>query len=83
MTRSLVIVEWIDSHASEGWQALDTIAAEPLHCRSVGWLLEKSRTTTLLVSSISGEKNGNLRLFGRGYIAIPNKAITKTIKVRA
>ena len=80
---NLVIVEWVDSHAGDGWQALDSLEAKPLHCRSVGWLVRRSETTTLLVSSISGERNGNLRLFGRGDIAIPNRAIRKVTKVRA
>ena len=36
----LVLVEWLDSHAGRGWQDFERIeeAAEPLHCRSVGWL---------------------------------------------
>jgi hypothetical protein len=37
----------------------------------------------VLVSSISGEGNGNVRLFGRGDIAIPNKAIIKLTCLRS
>ena len=78
--RKLVLVEWTDSHSGDGWQPLDEIAAasEPVYCRSVGWLVSKTSDTTVLVSNISGERNGNLRLFGRGDIAIPNNAIVKT-----
>ena len=77
--RKLVLVEWQDSHSGDGWQSLDAIAAAatPVHCRSVGWIVSRENETTVLVSHISGEKNGNLRLFGKGDIAIPNNAIVK------
>ncbi len=80
MSRRLVLVEWIDSHAGPGgWQALDELErnAEPLHCRSVGWLVSSANGMKVLASSISGERNENLRLFARGDIAIPDKAIVK------
>jgi len=69
----------MDSHSGNGWQPLDAIAkaAVPVYCRSVGWLVSEENGTKVLVSSISGERNGNLHLFGSGDIAIPNKAIIK------
>lgn len=75
----LLLIEWIDSHSGNGWQPLDTIAkaAHPIHCRSVGWLVTRSADTTVIVAHISGEKNGDLRLFGKGEISIPNVAIRK------
>ncbi len=77
--RPLVLVEWIDSHSGSGWQPLDEIekAAEPVYCRSVGWLVAQGNGTKVLVAHISGERNGNLRLFGKGEITIPEKAILK------
>ncbi len=83
--RKLVLVEWVDSHSGDGWQPLDKIqdAAELVHCRSVGWLVSKRNNTTVLVSHISGEKNGNLRLFGKGDISIPNRAITRVVVLKA
>ena len=83
--RKLVLVEWIDSHSGDGWQPLDEIAgaAEPVYCRSVGWLVSRRNGTTVIVSSISGEGNRNIRLFGRGDIAIPSKAILKLTCLRS
>jgi len=74
----LILVEWVDSHGCVGWNALDTLEAKPLHCRSVGWLVKKENGMTVLASGISGEKNGDLRLFARGDIAIPDRCITRT-----
>jgi len=83
--RKLVLVEWIDSHSGNGWQPLDQIekAAEPVYCRTVGWLISEQNGTKVLVSSISGERNENIRLFGKGDIAIPAKAILKMSVLRA
>jgi hypothetical protein len=83
--RKLVVVEWVDSHSGDGWQPLDKItqAAEPVYCRSVGWLVSRRNETTVLVSHISGERNGNLRLFGKGDISIPNRAIVKLSYLKA
>lgn len=83
-SRPLVLVEWIDSHGGNGWQPLDELsaAAEPLRCRSVGWLLSRRNGMTVLASHISGEANENIRLFGKGDIAIPDKCITRRKRIR-
>jgi len=78
----LVVVEWVDSHGQHGWNPIDSLEAKPLHCRSVGWLVKKANGMTVLASSISGEKNGDLRLFARGDIAIPDRCITKTRTIK-
>lgn len=79
-----MLVEWIDSHSGDGWQPLDSIveAAVPVYCRSVGWIVSEANGTKTLVSSISGERNGNMRLFGRGDIAIPDGAIVRIKALR-
>jgi hypothetical protein len=73
------LVEWIDSHSGKEWQSLDDIASagRPTYCRSVGWLISEGNGTTVLVSHIAGERNGDMRLFGMGDMAIPTKAIVK------
>lgn len=83
-TRPLVLVEWVDSHSGNGWQPLDEIAANgsPVHCRSVGWLVAKSAETTVLVAHVSGERNEDIRLYGRGDLAIPNRAIVKVTRLQ-
>jgi hypothetical protein len=83
--RKLVLIEWIDSHSGSGWRPLDEIAdaAEPVYCRSVGWLVSDDNGTKVLVANLSGERNGNLRVFGNGDIAIPNRSIVKLSVLRA
>lgn len=81
--RKLLLVEWMDSHSGDGWQPLDAIerAAGPVYCRTVGWLVSEKNGTLVLVSSISGEKNENTRLYGSGDMAIPKKAITRRLEL--
>ena len=78
--RKLVLVEWMDSHAGRGWQAVEQFdkAAEPLYCRSVGWLISESKDCKVIVPHIAGERNGDLALEGRGDLSIPKRAILRT-----
>ena len=75
----LVLVDWLDSHQSRGWQDVERIeeAAEPLYCRSVGWLVAENPDCKVLVPHVSGERNGTVLLQGCGDMTIPNKAIIK------
>jgi hypothetical protein len=75
----LVLVEWVDSHAGRGWQDMPRIesAAQPLYCRSVGWLASEAGDCKVLVPHIAGEKNGEIALQGSGDLTIPNRAIVK------
>jgi len=76
----LVLIEWIDSHAGRGWKSMDELeeTAEPLYCRSVGWLLKETKDCKVLVPHIGGEENGNIIIQGCGDLTIPIKAIIKT-----
>ena len=80
----LVLVEWLDSHAGRGWQSMDRIeaAAEPLHCRSVGWLVSDTKKCKVIVPHIGGEQNGDVMLQGCGDLTIPTKAIVKMAMLR-
>jgi hypothetical protein len=75
----LVLVEWLDSHAGRGWQDIRQIqdAAEPMHCRSVGWLVSETGGCKVIVPHLAGEKNGETLLQGRGDLTIPNRAIVR------
>ncbi len=57
-------------------------AAEPLYCRSVGWLVEERKECKVIVPHISGEKNGTTILQGCGDLTIPTKAILKISVLR-
>jgi len=78
----LVLIDWIDSHSGRGWQAVEQLetTAEPLYCRSVGWLLKESNGCKVIVPHLAGEKQGCFQ--GCGDITIPNKAILKTTILR-
>ncbi len=75
----LVLIEWLDSHAGRGWQDMARIerAAEPLYCRSVGWLVSESGGCKVIVPHIAGERNGEVALQGSGDLTIPTRAIVK------
>jgi hypothetical protein len=77
----LVLVEWLDSHAGRGWQSVEQLerAAEPLYCRSVGWLVSERKDCKILVPHIAGEKNGDAILLGCGDLTIPTRAIVKLV----
>jgi hypothetical protein len=76
---NLVLVEWVDSHSGRGWQDIAQFerAAEPLYCRSVGWLMSDTKACKVIVPHIAGEQNGDVMLQGCGDLAIPTKAIVK------
>ncbi len=57
-------------------------AAEPLRCRSVGWLATKTKECVVLVPHIAGEASGAIILQGCGDLTIPTKSITKTTVLR-
>ena len=79
MNRPLVLIEWLDAHAGRGWQTAGQIteAAEPLYCRSVGWLVAETEDCKVVVPHIFGEKNGEQILSGCGDLTIPAKAIVR------
>lgn len=79
MSRPLVLIEWLDAHAGRGWQTPERLyeTAEPLYCRSVGWLVKETKDCKVLVPHISGEKDGEPFLTGCGDLTIPTKAIVR------
>lgn len=84
MKRRLVLIEWLDSSSGvDGWRRIDQIEQqiEPLRCHSVGWIVQKTATTTTLVAHISGTGQGVYEC-GKGDITIPNCAIVRTRKLK-
>jgi hypothetical protein len=82
--QKLVLIEWVDSHSGRGWQMLDELEdkAEPLYCRSVGWVVAETEGCKVIVPHIAGEENGDIMLQGCGDMAIPTKAIVKVTILR-
>jgi hypothetical protein len=85
--RKLVLVDWLDSHsqAGGGWHPLDEVTenAKPVYCRSVGWLVSEDNGMKVLVPHMSGERNENVEVYGKGEIAIPKQAIIKLSVLRS
>ena len=73
----LVLIEWLDSHGSKGWQTLEELELvdEPLKCRSVGWLFYDGADCKVIIPHIAGEKNTNIVHQCRGDLVIPTRAI--------
>ena len=80
----LVLVEWLDSHSGRGWRDFDAFqeAAEPLYCRSVGWMAVDAKDCKIIVPHIAGERNGDWMLQGCGDLTIPTAAIKKITVLR-
>ena len=74
----LVLIEWMDSHSGRGWQDRDRIesAAQPLYCKSVGWLLKETKDVAVIVPHISGRDS---MIQGCGDLVIPKRAIVKMV----
>lgn len=55
--RKLLLVEWLDAHSGRGWQTVDRIeeAAEPLYCRSVGWLFAEREDCIVVAPLLTGD----------------------------
>lgn len=50
----LVLIEWVDSHRTEGWHQ-DDPATEPILCRSVGWLIHDGKAAKTIAAHVTEE----------------------------
>ena len=83
--RPLVLVEWIDPHSTDNnWKPIEDIceSTDPLHCRSVGWIVKRAKGCITLVPHISGEANGNIVQNGFGELTLPRRVIRKITVLR-
>lgn len=80
----LVLIEWLDSHSGDGWKTIERFdaVAEPLYCRSVGWILSENKNCKVIVPHVAGERQGQILLQGCGDLTIPTKAILKVTVLR-
>jgi hypothetical protein len=53
--RRLVLIEWVDSHRTEGWH-VDDPATEPVLCRSVGWLVHDGGAAKTIAAHLTVEE---------------------------
>lgn len=83
--RPLVVIEWVDSAQRERWAWIDEFerGTEVLICRTVGWVLAETDEAVVVVSSISGEKNAELREAACGGMVIPKVAMVSRRVLRS
>jgi hypothetical protein len=75
----LVLVEWLDSFGcSPSWQELSDLKAEPLVCRSVGWLAYDGDDCKVVIPHISSEQQSTQRQ-GCGDMTIPTCAVLRIV----
>lgn len=72
----LVLIEWFDSHGVDGWHA-GPPAAEPLLCRSVGWLVFDGSEVKTVAPHMSDEDEPQRR----GELTIPACSIRRIIHI--
>ena len=72
----LVLIEWLDSlGCSTQWQKLNSISPEPLHCRSVGWLIHDGKESKVVVPHIYDDEHPSAPPQGCGDMIIPAKSV--------
>lgn len=76
---SMLEIEWVDSCSSKGWGSRDYHIKDfaESHCRTVGYLIERSKTSMSLAQSISDDTK-NLA----DVMSIPTVAIKKVRRLK-
>jgi hypothetical protein len=69
-----VLVQWLDSGYSSGWQPVADIEPEVMVCNSVGWITASNRECLVLISHLI-EPNSRAPKQGCGDMTIPRAAI--------
>jgi hypothetical protein len=80
MSAKLVLVEWEDSFGGSGWaNASDAHAMMPADTKSIGWLIQESKTHLLLAPHLGygGSTDGGYTQTC-GAIAIPRSCVKRT-----
>ena len=73
----LVLIEWLDSHYVSGWHS-DEPNAEPLLCRSVGWLLHDDEKAKTIAAHVTDEETPQRS----GEITIPSVSVVRVEVLR-
>ena len=79
-----VLIEWMDSYGcSSNWQEINP-AGEPemMVCRSVGWIIRKTKTCVVVVPHLS-DNTHSAKQQGCGDMTIPTACILSMKPLRA
>jgi hypothetical protein len=77
----LVLVEWLDSYSSTGWQDVEELQSSPLCCRSVGWQIRSDEQVIVLAPHLTDEHE-ETPLQGNGLMTIPTCAVRRVQTLR-
>jgi hypothetical protein len=79
----IVLVQWMDSHSCYKWEDIEVLhdANTPLHCWSIGWLIDQNKDSICIVPHLSIDEARQTILQGSGNIVIPRKVIIKIKKI--
>lgn len=77
MNAPLVMIEWVDSHATHAWTRQE-VSTSPLRCRSVGWLLHDGPEAKTIAPHMSLEDDPQRC----GEMTIPACAVVKVRVLR-
>lgn len=72
LSKPLVIIEWLDSHATCGWTT-DDVPETPLSCISAGFLWHDGEDAKTIVAHVTDEDHRQRA----GQMTIPSVAIVK------
>lgn len=77
MKMDLVLIDWVDAHGFNGWNKIEEVRENNklFPCKSVGWLIAKSKDSVTVASHIGGHNVD-------GDMSIPRRAITKMTVLR-
>lgn len=75
----LVVIEWLDTYCVHRWRT-DEPSTEPLHCRSVGWLMHDGDKTKVIAASVAGELEPGFQRDGE--MTIPVGCIVRIQRIR-
>jgi hypothetical protein len=78
----LVLITWEDIVSCSEWSYISEIKkSKTAVCSSVGWLIERNNTTTVVMADLSFEENKEIKQ-GGSYTTIPTKNIISIKKIK-
>lgn len=73
----LVMIEWLDSYGSSGWQDVSDLGGRSLLCRSVGWLVKDSDQCKVVAPHLTDAGHDEAPPQANGVMTIPTRAVVR------
>lgn len=75
----LVMVEWVDSYGSIGWQGIRDFKSRSLVCRSVGWLIRHDSDCMAVAPHVTEEGHAEAPPQAYGVMTIPARSVVRVL----